>query len=639
MIRLLDKNVSDKIAAGEVIERPVSVVKELVENALDAGAGSITCEIKNGGKSFIRVTDDGSGIPSDEAGLAFVRHATSKIETAEDLNGIKTLGFRGEALPSIASVTRTSMVTKTREERTGTRIVIHGGEIIEESRVGCPDGTTVIVSDLFYNTVPRRKFLKSDSAEAGRIIELVSELAAAASTVRFRMISSGKTVFSTRGSGDIKETLISVYHKQEYKDLLLLEGETPLYRVEGCISRPSLARSTRREQFFFVNGRVVDSTLLSDAVSAGYRKRLAAGRHPVIFLLLTCKPDMLDVNIHPGKREVRFHDEIAVRTFVTEMIQNRLAGPDAVIRAQDYYRNEEKKRGEEKIPVGEQIDIKQILETRRTEREVQNGHAGNGDLTGDEEAKEIKKCAENDASEYLKKYGAVREGAFSGASCVNDGELRKSESAAYAEDLHGFDISTDGIAPFDIKDLTVTGSIFDTYITCTDRDSFYLIDQHAAHERILYERLVSAYISDDKHSQGIFVPILIDVLPQTAETAEEWIPHLRRLGYELDLFGPDTLRITSVPAFMGLGEAESFVRDFLDQAENETETENRVIIDRLITNSCKSAVKAHDHLTYDEAKALMSELSVCLNPFSCPHGRPTFIRFTRHDIERFFKRV
>ncbi len=644
MIRVLEKTVADKIAAGEVIDRPVSVVKELAENALDAGANSLTCEIKNGGKSFIRITDDGTGIPADEAALAFVRHATSKIETAKDLDAIQTLGFRGEALASIAAVSRTSMITKTRENRTGCRIVIHGGEKIEETAVGCPDGTTMIVSDLFYNTPARRKFLKSDSAEAARIIELMSELACANPEVRFRMISSGRTVFATRGDGDLKGTLLSVYHKQEYKNLLELEDGTPAYQLTGCISRPSLSRPTRREQVFFVNGRVVDSQVMADAVSTGYRERLFSGRHPVVYLFLTCDPGSLDVNIHPSKREVRFHDETAVRSFVSVAIRKELANLDAVIRAQDYYKELEAQKKIDKVPAEDQIDIKHLLETKRAEARAEQTKASRQAFTSQVRENGPAIRAEGPARTADEAISTAEPERTGGQTApVSDGTaLTESSLPGTAPDRAGradFDLRAAGLAPFDIHGLTITGCIFDTYITCTDQDSFYLIDQHAAHERVFYEKLVGAYLSGKKQSQMILTPLLVDLLPAQAENAEEWMTALRDMGYETDLFGPDTIRITAIPTFMELGEAENFVRDFLDQSEEGIHPANRVVIDKLITRSCKSAVKAHDRLSLPEMQALLDQLALCANPFSCPHGRPTFIRFTTYDIEKFFKRV
>ena len=361
MIKVLEKQVADKIAAGEVIERPASIIKELVENSIDAGAGSITVEIKNGGKSYIRVTDDGCGIPQDELRTAFLRHATSKISMASDLDSITSLGFRGEALASIAAVTRTSMITKQRDSKTGSRIVIEGGEVICVESTGCPDGTTVVSTDLFYNTPARREFLKNDAHETAAVTELVSEMALAFSDRRFQLIVNGNVVFSTTGSGSIKDTVISVYRQREYRDLVEIAGEQGGYSIRGCISRPSLSRSSRKDQVFCVNGRVVESKVIEKGIRNGYRERLFEGRYPVVFLLIDTDPASIDVNIHPNKKEIRFHDENSVINAVSQTIIQGLASDEAVIKVGDYFHQD----NDRKPLKNEQVDIKNVLSSMR----------------------------------------------------------------------------------------------------------------------------------------------------------------------------------------------------------------------------------------------------------------------------------
>jgi DNA mismatch repair protein MutL len=351
MIRVLEKNISDKIAAGEVIERPISIVKELVENSIDSGADSIAVEIRNGGKTFIRITDNGCGIPADEAETAFLRHATSKIETVGDLYSIKSLGFRGEALASVAAVTRTTLITKTRDSKTGRRVIIHGGDTVENTGIGCPDGTTVIVTDLFYNTPARRQFLKSDSAESGMIIDLISEIAIAYSGIRFQLTNNGSILFATAGDGDLKKAIMNVYHQREFEELVDVDYSDSGYAVKGCISRPSLTRTTRRDQVFFVNGRVVKSKVIEKGITEGYKERLFEGRYPVAFILVTTDPAVVDVNIHPNKREIRFHDDKAVTDVVREAVKNALGTKEAVVQAGDYFvRPERKAEAEKSVP-------------------------------------------------------------------------------------------------------------------------------------------------------------------------------------------------------------------------------------------------------------------------------------------------
>ena len=619
MIKVLEKQVADKIAAGEVIERPASIIKELVENSIDAGASSVTVEIKNGGKSYIRVTDDGCGIAQDELKTAFLRHATSKISEASDLESITSLGFRGEALASIAAVTRTSMVTKRREDKTGSRIVIEGGEVLSVESVGCPDGTTVVSTDLFYNTPARREFLKNDAHETAAVTELVSEMALAFSNIRIQLISNGNVIFTTTGDSSIKNTVVSVYKKKEYRDLFEVTGEYNGYKIRGCISRPSLSRSTRKDQVFCVNGRVVESKIIEKGVRNGYRERLFENRYPVVFLLINTDPASIDVNIHPNKKEIRFHDEDSVISAVSQTIIQGLQSDEAVIKVGDYFHDDAAPKQQK----NEQVDIKNILSSMRSSSypgQVQIGAAQNekssyldlsqiGDETGDVSDIRVEYRAEKADKGYFPQ--------------------------ANASD---FDLEP-GRQLFDFDDLKLTGCIFDTYLTCEDSNAFYLIDQHAAHERVNYEKFVGNYLSGDKTSQPLLTPLTFDVDPSTAELQDDWMPEIVKMGFLIEPFGPGTYIIKEIPVFMEISEAEAFVKDYAESLGDEMKHSNKVVIDKLITKSCKASVKAHDHLSMEEAESLLEQLKACKNPFSCPHGRPTFIRFTQYQIEKFFKRI
>ena len=622
MIKVLEKNVADKIAAGEVIERPASIIKELVENSIDAGSSSVTVEIKNGGKTYIRVTDDGCGIPQDEILTAFKRHATSKIREAEDLIKIASLGFRGEALASIAAVTRTSMITKEHDAVTGKRVVIDGGEVISQESTGCPDGTTVVSTDLFFNTPARREFLKNDAHETSVVTELMSELAFAFPEIRFQFISNGNVVFSTTGSGNIKDTVIQVYKKREYRDLVEVSGDLNGYEVKGCISRPSLSRSTRKDQVFSVNGRVVESKVIEKGVRRGYRERLFEGRYPVVFLQIKTDPEVVDVNIHPNKKEIRFHDENAVIDAVSSVIIKGLMSDESVINASDYFRDLDTGK---KVKT-EQVDVKNILSSMRRSQD-------------NETAEPLK----NEDSTYVKPNDPVPVVSdidyFPSAYAPDEGvDVRTGENVSLTITDGDFDLDP-MTKPFDFDDLKITGCIFDTYITCEDSDAFYLIDQHAAHERVNYEKFVGEYLSSVKTSQTLLTPVTIDVDPSSSELEEEWKTELSRMGFSIEPFGPDMYAIKEIPAFMEITEAEDFVRDYIESLGDLQKHSNKVVIDKLITKSCKASVKAHDHLSMEEAIALIEQLKVCRNPFSCPHGRPTFIRFTQYQIEKFFKRI
>lgn len=640
MIKILEKHIADKIAAGEVIERPISIIKELVENSIDAGATSITCEIKNGGKTYIRVTDNGCGIAREECETAFLRHATSKISTVNDLKGIKSLGFRGEALASIAAVTNAALITKTAESKTGCRLVLHGGETVENIPLGCPDGTTIIINDLFYNMPARREFLKSDGAESSLIIELISEMALAYTNIRFQLINNGKILFSTTGDGNLKNTINSVYMQREYKNLIEISKTEAGYSIRGCISKPSLSRTTKKNQVYFVNGRVVKSAVMEKGISMGYKERLFEGRYPVAFIFLNVNPETIDVNIHPNKKEVRFHDEDAIVKIIENATVEALASQDAVIEVRDYFSTEPSTNDAKKEDRSEQVDIKHILKSKSEKKQV--------DLKRE---KILYNSKEKDNYAYIDEIKESETGRnivsditkdYSTGNCANDdyiksGNAKNQELPEKKKPV--IEISEPLIRPFDFNDLKVTGCVFDTYITATDANSFYMIDQHAAQERIFYEQLVEEYLSDDKPSQSILTPIVIDVALEVKEEEYNWLDSLGDMGYLLEEFGPNSYIIKEIPYFMDITEAENFAKDYIEQTHSGIKINNKVVIDKLITRSCKSAIKAHDKLSQEAMESLINELKYCRNPFSCPHGRPTFIKFSNYDIEKMFKRV
>lgn len=640
MIKILEKHIADKIAAGEIIERPISIIKELVENSIDAGATSITCEIKNGGKTYIRVTDNGCGIAREECETAFLRHATSKISTVNDLKGIKSLGFRGEALASIAAVTNAALITKTAESKTGCRLVLHGGETVENIPLGCPDGTTIIINDLFYNMPARREFLKSDGAESSLIIEFISEMALAYTNIRFQLINNGKILFSTTGDGNLKNTINSVYMQREYKDLIEISKTEAGYSIRGCISKPSLSRTTKKNQVYFVNGRVVKSAVMEKGISMGYKERLFEGRYPVAFIFLNVNPETIDVNIHPNKKEVRFHDEDAIVKIIENATVEALASQDAVIEVRDYFSTEPSTNDAKKEDRSEQVDIKCILKSKSEKKQV--------DLKRE---KILYNSKEKDNYAYIDEIKESETGRnivsditkdYSTGNCANDdyiksGNVKNQELPEKKKPV--IEISEPLIRPFDFNDLKVTGCVFDTYITATDANSFYMIDQHAAQERIFYEQLVEEYLSDDKPSQSILTPIVIDVALEVKEEEYNWLDSLGDMGYLLEEFGPNSYIIKEIPYFMDITEAENFAKDYIEQTHSGIKINNKVVIDKLITRSCKSAIKAHDKLSQEAMESLINELKYCRNPFSCPHGRPTFIKFSNYDIEKMFKRV
>lgn len=595
MIKILDTKVADKIAAGEVIDRPVSIIKELVENSLDAGASGITVEIKNGGKSYIRVTDNGCGIDERETELAFMRHATSKIATAEDLDYIETLGFRGEALASICAVSRVELITRTAAAKTGRRVVVEGGDIIENTPVGCPEGTTVTVRDLFYNVPARRKFLASDNSESRRITEMFSRISLAHGNVRFSLVNNERSIFATRGNGSTLNDIINIYGSDTGRDLLPVHYRKNGFILNGYISPPSSSVPSRSRQVFCVNGRVVSSRIIEKALESAYREKLFHGRFPAAFLFFDVPPEKLDVNVHPAKKEIRFDNNDEIEEFTEEAVKDALAGKEALPQI----------KAETVVKINEPVTVykeKNISEqTKDTE------------LSGGEEQVDIKMLLSN-----------LRE------KRDNDNNNDHSQINIEPEPYR---------TPFDFNELSCIGTVFNTYIVASDNNDLYLIDQHAAHERIFYEKLIQQYNNDEKSLQQLLIPFRTDAPAEVASSEESWIDSIRKIGYDIEFFGNNTYIVRAIPVFMEVYEAENFLKDFFLSLEEKPNLTDRRALEKIIMRSCKSAVKGGDCLKEIEIHNLIRDLSACVNPFSCPHGRPTFIRMTKREIEKMFKRV
>ena len=588
MIKVLDSNIADKIAAGEVIERPVSIVKELIENSIDAGARSIIVEIRNGGKSYIRVTDDGCGISSEELRTAFLRHATSKISSINDLDDINSLGFRGEALASIAAVSRLTVVTKTEMALAGTKLMLHGGNEISCDTVGSNVGTTMVIEDVFYNTPARRKFMGSDAREAAVIIELVEHYSICYDNIRFMLINNGNTVFTTNGDGDKLNTITTVFPSREYRNLIPINSDSNI--VRGYISNPGVTKSSRKGQLFFVNGRYVSSNVIEKGIEKGYGDRVFSG-YPIAILFIEVEPSSIDVNIHPGKKEINFLNKEVIISSISDAISNAM-------------------HLKETIPEANVTRFKQ--EHRDTASNVES--------------------TPMDIKNYLLNL---------------DGEVHTEIDNSEIESYYNYDqpvhnvqedvvLSKPTTSPFDFCELQFKGYIFDSYIIMQARNSIFILDQHAAHERIFYEMLMENYLNSQLIAQPILTPVVIEISSDVYNSERNWMNTLTTIGYSIADFGPNMFIIKGIPEYMRLSEAEAFARSFI---ENSGEFENNItVIDKLIMKSCKSAVKANEHLSDMEIAALIDNLSKCKNPFSCPHGRPTFVKITKYDIERSFKR-
>ncbi|MCR4601533.1 MAG: DNA mismatch repair endonuclease MutL [Clostridia bacterium] len=645
-IKELPKITADKIAAGEVIDRPVSIVKELFENSVDAGSTSITVEIKNGGKSYIRVTDNGSGIRRDDVELAFCRHATSKLRTVRDLDTLHTLGFRGEALASIAAVSRTELITSTEDTGKGTSIFIEGGVTASVGEIGCQRGTTVIVKDLFFNTPARLKFMKKDNAESSLIIDFVSKVALAYPDIHVRLVNNGNTLFSTPGKGDRFNAIATIYDPTTASKLIKVgaEGENGL-KLEAYVSSPDMTRASRSGQIFFMNGRYIKNKAIEEGVSEAYRQKMFEGRFPLAFIFLEVDPAFVDVNIHPNKREIKFDNDDRIRGFIADAIRQALWTPAAVpeikFRRDDYAEaaaNADPMRDDgnkfHRI-AGEQehIDFHSILRDKRKEETDKNT------------------VPASDVVNYTVKYDATgradigKGGEMAEKSHEEDSGwqvevVAKPDRFTGDENITAFapELREPATRPFDISAIKPLGAVFATYIVGSDEDTFYIIDQHAAHERVFYEKLVKQFYSNENAGQMLMLPINIEVSHTVRNSQNEWMGFLNRIGFEIEEFGPKSYAVKQIPAYMEIDEAEEFLRDFFDSIEGTRNFRDKAKLERITTRACKSAVKGNDRLTDLEIDRLMRDLANAVNPFTCPHGRPTIIKLKKTEIEALFKR-
>ncbi len=610
-IRVLPEIVAAQIAAGEVVERPASVVKELIENSLDAGATAISVEIEHGGKRLIRVSDNGSGIPANEAMLAFARHSTSKLRAVEDLNHITTLGFRGEALASISAVSRTTLITRHQDEQSGIEILIEGGEIRHEHPAGAPVGTVVTVEDLFFNTPARLKFLKSESTERRHITQLVTRYAMAYPDVRFRLVQEGRAQFHSTGSGDLADVIVEAFGLDTFKNMLEVSPQPPpradLPKVDvfGFTSAPNLDRSNRSHIILFVNGRAISDQSLSYAVVQAYHTLMPKGRYPLAVLMITLPPEEVDVNVHPTKAEVRFRNPDAVFSAVQRAVRKAVvdqASVSSVSGAPQTHQDDWQQTaspGRVATPYRDSL----IAGEAQLRLELENLGAGRYGQHRPQEAQPSPPALDHDPT----------------AIPAGPGTPER---------------------PRTLPILRVIGQIGAMYIVAEGPAGLYLIDQHAAHERILYEQFMATQAAAESAVQRTLLSATLDLTPSSARLVEEHLDLLASLGFELEVFGTNTFRVRTVPALLADRDPEEVLRGIVEELESGSTPGEATVEEIIVRRVCKTAaVKAGQTLSFDEMQGLIQQLERCEYPHTCPHGRPTMLHISANELARQFGRT
>ncbi len=716
-IVLLDDSTINKIAAGEVIERPASVIKEMVENSIDAGATNINIEIKNGGISYIRVSDNGKGIQKDDMEIAFERHATSKIRQASDLDTIKSMGFRGEALASIAAIANVEMVSRYKDEQIGNKIVVEAGKTIEFEEIGCPVGTSITVKNLFFNTPVRYKFLKKDFTEAGYIEDVVTRIALVNPNIAIKLINSGKTVIQTSGNNNLQDVIYAIYGKDVASNVINVDYTFEDLRVTGVIGKPEIARSNRSNQMFFVNKRYIKDKVLTGATEKAFKGMIPIGKYGFVVLNIEMNPSKVDVNVHPAKLEVRFAEENNVFKCVYHAIQETflkaelVSSPEreiednkqAVEEAQrgnilsnlfSLNRNKNDKPSEqthsnivEEMYKARHEENSTLEETRRinadeiknqiqqTENNIEKSNGEGLKSTNDNSTsignilvdlakmkanipEEVniadkvdlqdnievnKKINELDNLKVAENFDTMYEKTFGKIPASTEEKIAQDKKEIDAYDI----IKDNNISVFEeveeIKqkpDYKFIGIAFSTYIIVQIKDEMYIIDQHAAHERILYEKIKKNYYSNgEKESQLLLLPDVITLTHKEMDIARDNMDIFEKAGFDIEEFGENTIKLNGVPTVCYDLDTKELFLETLDEINTVARTARQEIEERFIeTVACKAAVKAHMSLDKQEVDGLMTELLKLPNPFTCPHGRPTAIKMDKKDIEKKFAR-
>lgn len=664
-IQLLDQATINQIAAGEVIDRPSSVVKELLENAIDAKATAITVEIKDGGISFIRITDNGCGIEKDQVRKAFLRHATSKLHTIDDLLDIGSLGFRGEALSSIAAIAQVELISKPPEAMLGISYQIEDGEEKSLTQIGAPDGTTILVRNLFYHVPARKKFLKTAATEGNYINQLMENMAMLRPDISMRFINGGQNKLYTSGNGRLKDLIYTIYGREISSNVLEISYECPLFAVTGYIGKPIISRGNRTFENYYINGRFVKSRLIAAAIEQAYKPFMMQHRYPFTVLHIKIKPELIDVNVHPAKMEVRFQQENEIYELLAGAIENTLRGKEFIPDVSDDGKAEKKVQEKQKLPEPfEQRRLqamKEIIPPPPAEHKTQNEQKPSAEHKTQSEQKlprnEEQPKVPSKLSEPVCEYKAEKK------QTIKDSDS-KWESASGIHKRIGQDVSqtvnqmptqpeqklekTEQQTLFTEPLLSekarihhrLIGQLFDTYWLIQYGNQLYIMDQHAAHEKVNYERLMEAYRKKERITQFVSPPMVISLTRAEEAILEEFKSEFERIGFTIEPYGGREYAISEIPANLyGINEKDLFLEMLSDLEDRGSMQPSELIASKLASMSCKAAIKGGQKISFQEADALVSQLLTLENPYACPHGRPTIITMTKYELEKKFKRI
>ena len=664
-IQLLDQATINQIAAGEVIDRPSSVVKELLENAIDAKATAITVEIKDGGISFIRITDNGCGIEKDQVRKAFLRHATSKLHKIDDLLDIGSLGFRGEALSSIAAIAQVELISKPPEAMLGISYQIEDGEEKSLTQIGAPDGTTILVRNLFYHVPARKKFLKTAATEGNYINQLMENMAMLRPDISMRFINGGQNKLYTSGNGRLKDLIYTIYGREISSNVLEINYECPLFAVTGYIGKPIISRGNRTFENYYINGRFVKSRLIAAAIEQAYKPFMMQHRYPFTVLHIKIKPELIDVNVHPAKMEVRFQQENEIYELLAGAIENTLRGKEFIPDVSDDGKAEKKVQEKQKLPEPfEQRRLqamKEIIPSPPAEHKTQNEQKPSAEHKTQSEQKlprnEEQPKVPSKLSEPVCEYKAEKK------QTIKDSDS-KWESASGIHKRIGQDVSqTVNQMPTQPEQKLekpeqqtlftepllsekarihhrLIGQLFDTYWLIQYGNQLYIMDQHAAHEKVNYERLMEAYRKKERITQFVSPPMVISLTRAEEAILEEFKSEFERIGFTIEPYGGREYAISEIPANLyGINEKELFLEMLSDLEDRGSMQPSELIASKLASMSCKAAIKGGQKISFQEADALVSQLLTLENPYACPHGRPTIITMTKYELEKKFKRI